>query len=136
MDRPMCPHCNSGELAVAKMHRDVVVVMPCPQCSGLVVMFRRKALALDRAILERGTKQERKMHIAGIIAEFLEPGLLRFATASGELEPAPGGSDASAEAESAASAAPSPISDEEMREFTRVDLRRLDDRDYFKRYFG
>ncbi len=61
------------------MPKDVVVVMPCPSCSELVVLFRRKALALDREILENGTHQERKMHIAGIIAEFLEPGLLKFA---------------------------------------------------------
>src|SRR5262245_40469650 len=87
MDRPMCPHCNSGQLAVARVPKDVVVVMPCPACSRLVVMCRRKALALDRAILERGSQQERKMHIAGIIAEFLEPGLLKFATSSGDFEP-------------------------------------------------
>jgi hypothetical protein len=131
MDRLSCPHCNSGRLAAAPVPKDVVVVMPCPACRGLVVMFRRRALALDRGILEKGSQQERKMHIAGIIAEFLEPGLLKFATATGELEP----TFEQAEAADAA-AAQVPISDDEAREFARVQLRRIDDRDYFKRHLG
>ncbi len=130
----MCPHCNSGRLAGAPVPKDVVVVMPCPACSGLVVMFRRKALALDRGILERGSSQERKMHIAGIIAEFLEPGLLKFANATGDFEPESGASIAPAKAEQAPGRPP--ISDDEAREFARVSLRRIDDREYFKRHFG
>ena len=51
MERLTCPHCRSGRLAGAPVPKDVVVVMPCPACSGLVVMFRKKALALDRKIL-------------------------------------------------------------------------------------
>lgn len=92
-------------------------------------MFRRRALALDRSILEKGSQQERKMHIAGIIAEFLEPGLLKFATATGELEP-------TFEQAEAADAAQAPISEDEQREFARVQLRRIDDREYFKRHLG
>jgi hypothetical protein len=134
MNRPMCPHCNSGRLAGAPVPKDVVVVMPCPACSGLVVMFRRKALALDRAILERGSQQERKMHIAGIIAEFLEPGLLKFANATGDFEPESGQLEAPSKLEEAP--ARPPISEDEVREFARVSLRQLDDREYFKRHFG
>ena len=129
MDRLACPHCNSSQLAAKPVPKDVVVVMPCPACRGLVVMFRRRALALDRSILEKGSQQERKMHIAGIIAEFLEPGLLKFATATGEFEP-------TFEQAEAADAAQAPISDDEAREFARVQLRRIDDREYFKRHLG
>jgi hypothetical protein len=114
--------------------KDVVVVMACPACSGLVVMFRRKALALDRGIIERGSQQERKMHIASIIAEFLEPGLLKFATATGDFEPEMGQED-SAPAEQPSDARP-PISDDEAKEFARVNLRRIDDAEYFKRHFS
>ncbi len=134
MDRLVCPHCHSGRLAGAPVPKDVVVVMPCPACSGLVVMFRKKALALDRKILQAGTQQDRKMHIAGIIAEFLEPGLLRFANASGDFEPE---TDQPATATTVENATEKPpISEDEVREFARVALRRIDDREYFKRHLS
>jgi len=134
MDRPVCPHCHSGRLAGATVPKDVVVVMPCPACSGLVVMFRKKALALDRKILQAGTQQDRKMHIAGIIAEFLEPGLLKFANSSGDFEPESDQAEAAAKVE--VSPEKPPISDDEVREFARVALRRIDDSDYFKRHLS
>jgi hypothetical protein len=135
MDRLVCPHCHSGRLAGAPVPKDVVVVMPCPACSGLVVMFRKKALALDRKILQAGSQQDRKMHIAGIIAEFLEPGLLKFATASGDFEPEPDQPEAAAKVEISSSDKP-PISEDEVREFARVALRRIDDGEYFKRHLS
>ena len=134
MERLVCPHCHSGRLAGAPVPKDVVVVMPCPACSGLVVMFRKKALALDRGILQRGTQQDRKMHIAGIIAEFLEPGLLKFATATGDFEPEMDQPPATAKVEG--STERPPISEDEVREFARVALRRIDDSDYFKRHLS
>ncbi len=134
MDRLVCPHCHSGRLAGAPVPKDVVVVMPCPACSGLVVMFRKKALALDRKILQAGTQQDRKMHIAGIIAEFLEPGLLKFANASGDFEPE---TDQPATATTVKNATEKPpISEDEVREFARVALRSIDDREYFKRHLS
>lgn len=134
MDRLVCPHCQSGRLAGAPVPKDVVVVMPCPACSGLVVMFRKKALALDRKILQRGTQQDRKMHIAGIIAEFLEPGLLKFATASEDFDPESDQPDVVARADKTPEKPL--ISDDEAREFARVALRRIDDREYFKRHLS
>jgi len=134
MNRVHCPHCRSGRLADSVMPKDVVVVKQCPACGELVVMFRRKVLALDRKILERGTTQERKMHIAGIIAEFLEPGLIKFAASTSDFEP-----DEDTDVEVAAEAQAEeikPISDDELRDFARVELRQIDNREYFKRHFG
>jgi hypothetical protein len=119
-------------LAESAVPKDVVVVKQCPACGELVVMFRRKVLALDRKILERGTTHERKMHIAGIIAEFLEPGLLRFAAATAaEFEADDTDFEGGAERNS-----DRPISDEELREFARVHLRQIDNREYFRRHLG
>ncbi len=109
--------------------------MPCPACSELVVFFRRKVIALDRKVLEGGTRHERKMHIASIIADFLEPGLLKFSI------PEPIVSDDADEDEAEflepddEQALP-PISDREVREFTRIHLRRLDNAEYFRRHLG
>jgi hypothetical protein len=97
-------------------------------------MFRKKALALDRKILQGGSQQDRKMHIAGIIAEFLEPGLLKFANSAGDFEPEADQPEAAAKVEAAPDKAP--ISDDEVREFARVALRRIDDGEYFKRHLG
>ena len=134
MNRLHCPHCRSGRLAESAIPKDVVVVKQCPACGELVVMFRRKVLALDRKILERGTTHERKMHIAGIIAEFLEPGLLKFAAATTDFEP---DEDVDLEMDSDIQAEEiKPISDDELRDFARVQLRQIDNREYFKRYLG
>lgn len=135
MNRVVCPHCRSGRLAESVIPKDVVIVKQCPACGELVVMFRRKVLALNRKILEQGTSHERKMHIAGIIAEFLEPGLIKFAAAAADFEPD------TDEAETDDGAAETtvrkkPISEDEMREFARVQLRQIDNRDYFKRHLG
>lgn len=134
MDRVMCPHCQSHRIASTRVPKDVVVVMPCPACSELVVFFRRKVIALDRKVLEGGTRHERKMHIASIIAEFLEPGLLKFAI------PEPIVDDDDADDEEFLEANDEqelpPISEREVREFTRIHLRRLDNAEYFRRHIG
>ena len=74
------------------------------------------------------------MHIAGIIAEFLEPGLLKFAIP----EPFIDDEDAEEEDFLEADREPElpPISERELKEFTRVQLRRLDNPEYFKRHLG
>jgi hypothetical protein len=135
MNRVVCPHCRSGRLAESVIPKDVVIVKQCPACGELVVMFRRKVLALDRKILERGTSHERKMHIAGIIAEFLEPGLLKFAAAAADFEPDEDEMDAD---DAIVDGAPAkrPISEDELRDFARVQLRQIDNREYFKRHLG
>lgn len=134
MDRLVCPHCHSRRIASARVPKDVVAVMPCPACSELVVMFRRKAIALDKKVLEGGSHQERKMHIATIIAEFLEPGLLKFTVAE-PITDEDEDDDDDIFGEDDDVPMP-PISDREMREFTRVHLRRLDNAEYFKRHLG
>ncbi len=134
MDRVICPHCQSRRIASTRVPKDVVVVMPCPACSELVVFFRRKVIALDRKVLEGGTRHDRKMHIASIIAEFLEPGLIKFAIP----EPIVSDNDTDEEEFLDADDEPElpPISDREVREFTRIHLRRLDNAEYFRRHFG
>ena len=97
------------------------------------MFFRRKVIALDRKVLEGGTRDERKMHIAGIIAELLEPGLLRFTMPEPIINDDSDDDDfldADAEPELP------PISEREVREFTRIHLRRLDNADYFHRHLG
>ncbi len=126
----VCPHCKAHRLVGTKVPKDVVVVMPCPSCGELVVMFRRKIAALNRHVLDHGTKEQKTTHLATIIAEFIEPGMFRLPQFL-----KPGTNDAADEADAAGDGMP-PITDTEVAEFSRVQLQRLDDPIYFKKYFG
>ena len=75
MDLVVCPHCKAHRIVTIKVPKDVVVVMPCPSCHELIVLFRNRIIALSRRILERGTQEERKAHLADVIGEFLDEGL-------------------------------------------------------------
>lgn len=138
------------------------MVQPCPVCHEFIVLFRGKTIALNRAILEKGSFDERKAHIAEIIAEFLEPDLLSGAgstedgeeagspfdglfrsmaapedgpadDASDDVEDEEGDDGDETESDDEGEAA---ISDEEVEQFVRVDLKKLDDPRYFREHFG
>lgn len=76
------------------------------------------------------------MHIASIIAEFLEPGLLKFEIPRPFVHSADSDDDEDELLEDDVEPELPPISEREVREFTRVHLRRLDNADYFKRHLG
>jgi len=104
------------------------------------VLFRSKALALDRRILQSGSHEERKMHIAGIIAEFIEPGLMKFAFQEPSLATDFGDEDEDDVVDLTDSANfdddSAPISEDDVKDFARIHLRRIDDGDYFRRHLG
>lgn len=139
-----CPHCGKTRIVTTKVPRDVVVVLPCPECNELVVLFRGKAIALKRDVLKHGTKEERRNHIAEIVEEFLPPELL-----SGEMdwdigegaapfpfpERLPRRRKRKRRKEQDDDQNP-PITDEEAEHFYRFELQRIDEPQYFKRHFG
>jgi predicted RNA-binding Zn-ribbon protein involved in translation (DUF1610 family) len=139
-----CPHCGEKRIAVAKVPRDVVVVLPCPNCHELVVLFRNKVLPLKREIIENGSFEERKQHIAELIAEFLEPNglslLLGDNQRKDDSQDMADEADADLESEETNKAdAPrtsGPITQGEMDTFLNVELRRIDEAAYFKKHFG
>ena len=132
-----CPHCGNHRIVTQRVPKDAVVVMQCPNCSELGVFFRNKVMALNRQILENGSIEEKKAHIAEIIAEFLEPGMLNFPM-SGMLregdDESMGDGDEFPEMDSAL--ADAPISQTDMDEFLELELHRIDEEHYFKKYFG
>lgn len=139
MDMVVCPHCKSHRIITSRVPKDVVAVMPCPNCHELAVLFREKIIPINRRILEEGSKEERTQHLAQVITEFLEAGILPFqegepdfssgTEAEDEETLDPGGPSADQETMD-------PISDKEAEKFARVDLKCLDDAAYFKRHFG
>lgn len=142
MKRLECPHCHEKRITHAKFTSDVVVIMQCPSCHELVVVFRNKVVGLDRDLLERGDREERKKHLALVIAEFLDPDLLNLNFDELALgiglgsQPPQLDADAPAEDEEDGGRITDPISDSEFRSFTQDELTKLDDADYFKRHFS
>lgn len=136
MDVVVCPHCKSHRIVSARVPRDVIVVMPCPACGELVVLFRRKVIALSRKILEHGTLEERKMHLASVIVEFLEPGMFGFPSEGDESEKIDFSDDVPEGLEEKGPSWLPPISEKEIEEFTKIQLEKLDDSKYFRKHFG
>jgi len=139
MDTVVCPHCKTHRIITTKVPKDVVAVMPCPNCNELAVLFRSKIIPIDRRVLEDGTKEERTQHLAQVITEFLDAGILPFQEGNTGFESAiemPMGESDDYESDSEDLQSLEPISDKEAEKFGRVDLKCLDDAAYFKRHFG
>jgi hypothetical protein len=138
-----CPHCDKPRIPLRRAPKGVVVVLTCPSCRGLVVLFQKKAIAVNRPILEKGTFEERKEHIAEIITEFLDPDMFSEATLEALSQGGPpflmgsGGEfeDDESEIDADDEASP-PISEKEVRQFIELDLTRIDEDAYFRKHFG
>jgi hypothetical protein len=142
MEHVVCPHCHSHRLRASRVPKGVVAVMPCPGCSELVVFFRRKVMALDRSIIENGTKEERKMHIAEIITEFIDEGVFGESF-SGDIESNEDFmegqfSENSIRWKQSGRRRPKvvPITQREADRFTKFELDKLDNPEYFRRHLG
>ena len=132
MDQVSCPHCNSDHTVHNNIPQNAVVVVQCPDCPEWAVCFQNKICALDRKVLEGGSSRERKLHLAKIIAEFLEPMLSRI----GLMGLVDQNNGAQTVELTASTDDEMPISDKEFRDFIRFDLKRLDNPDYFRRNLG
>ena len=135
MNLVICPHCKSHRIVTAKVPKDVVVVMPCPSCGELVVLFRKKIIALNRKVLEKGSLEERKKHLAEVIAEFLEPGIFSALTEGSTRIDGFGKAAAGDDDDDLEPGDLPPISDQELERFQKIQLSRIDDSRYFRRHF-
>ncbi len=138
MDVVVCPHCNFHRVQKQDVPRDVVAVMPCPQCHELAVYYRDTVIALNRRVLTEGTREERRDHLAEVIAEFLDAGLFPMA---GEgirelMRGDGGGTGGTEEALTENASALGAITQKEVDKFTRIDLQCIDDASYFRKHFG
>lgn len=133
-----CPHCGTQRIVTSKVPKDVVVVMPCPACHELVVLFRNKVIALNREIIEGGTFEERTTHIAEIVAEFLESGIFPFLGGEGDAGDSESfiGKLEHSKGEGAQPRKGKPITQHEVDRFIKFELQRIDEVGYFKRHFG
>ncbi len=133
-----CPHCGSSRLVTSPVPKDVVVVLPCPDCHEYVVMYRNKVVALNRAILDQGSREERKAHIADIVEVFLPRGIFSesMEEAGNDHDSAEDTDEELDEEESGLDSIEDPITQDEFDEFVHIQLHKIDDPAYFKKYFG
>jgi len=133
-----CPHCGEWRIAASRVPKDVVAVITCPSCGELVVLFRKKIMALSRDIIEHGSHEERVRHLSEIVAEFLDSSMFSGALGAEGLGFAAGHDGGSlGEVDPAAEQQDDePISDREVERFARVELKRIDEAAYFKKHFG
>jgi len=138
MRRVRCPHCNEYGFPPGRLPKEVIAVLACQHCEELSVLFRGRVIALNKRVLESGTLEERKEHLADVIAQFLESGMLDFQAPqdqeSQQEEQAP--PRPARESVKSAPHQDMPISDQEMERFLTIDLKCLDNPAYFKRIFG
>ena len=137
MNAVVCPHCGAHRVVAAKVPHDVVLILPCPACHELVILFRGQTIALSRKIIRTGATEECRNHIADIVMQFLERGLfLMDPTDAPDDGEAPAQAPSGRRRRTAESTAPGPITQEEVERFLRVDLKCIDDAAYFRKYFG
>ena len=137
MDMIRCPHCKARQIFTGEVPKHVVIIMPCPVCHELMILFQGKLVGLNRAVIEHGSRTERVGHLAQIINQFIEAGLFP----AGRLEVPDEATDpfAAAEQDDAPGRAPAPgvpITRQEVERFVKVELRHLDNADYFREHFG
>jgi hypothetical protein len=145
-----CPHCGAhGQIMLPPV--GTIIVGPCPECQGLVVVFCGHVLALQSETMLQGTIQDKREHMMSVLTDFLKDRIVQMIPEESESEkqePQPA-LEATEEAHTPAlphrksetprkSGTPPrvPISEDEAKWFSDVDLKLLDNKDYFKTIFG
>lgn len=141
----MCPHCQGHHLPTSELPREVVIVVPCPGCQELAVLFREKVVPVDKALLQSGTRRQRILHIAEIITEFIDSGVIPEAEAVLLSEDLPIFSSEHGHCEDhedevehsfCGDSSPNLITDAEFEQFQKVELRAIDNAAAFRQIFG
>lgn len=149
-----CPHCAAqGQIMLPPL--GAIIIGPCPECHGMVAVFCGKVLALDNEIMTEGTTPKKRVHLNHVLGTFLKDRIDRLFTddevdeivtfeAEDEVDD-DGDSPEYIEDRPAETALGridpygnqpvAPITSEELESFKNVDLRLLDNPEYFKAIF-
>ena len=146
-----CPHCGAeGRIVLPPLGS--IIFGPCPECAEMVAVFCGHTLPLDKEIMSRPKEEDKKDHLLEVLGVFLHERIEGLFGAQGharQFAPAPaednaaaaeaageqGGEGRSSKTQTADAKPPRPISKEEIDTFRRIELRMLDDAQYFKTVF-
>ena len=143
-----CPHCAAkGQIMLPPLGS--IIVGPCPECQGMVVVFCGRVLALDKEIMMEGGVEQKKEHLLEVLGVFLHQRVEKLFDekeqdggadiVSDEAHPGPheqSGPEPLREPEQAQKKPELVITEQEFDNFRRVDLEMIDNPDYFKAIFG
>lgn len=134
-----CPHCQMrGQISVPPM--GALVFGPCPQCGELLLVFCGRVLQMDKDIMMNGSDDEKHGHLMDVLTEFLDGRVRQMLDNSPDLSEeirkqvggiADAGLPSAFQPETCAD-----IGQHEVDQFVNVDLKLLDNNDYFRSIFG
>lgn len=127
-----------------------IIVGPCPECKGLVVVFCGQVLALNKEIMFKGSIEEQKDHLMDVLTRFLQERITELVNEEAQTQqqqPVPIESKEAdpenvepvhltKQTESATEPSPSGITSEDVESFVNMELKLIDNSDYFKAIFG
>ena len=136
-----------------------IIVGPCPECQGLVVVFCGQVLPLKKDIMVEGSTKEKRQHIMTVLTGFLRDRVGQIVAEdddvkdmNDEIPPKPQHPVVSEKPaiqpehklEAAAGErkvcspehVAEPITHEDIRRFVIEDLKKLDDKEQFRKIFG
>jgi len=122
-----------------------IIVGPCPECQGLVVVFCGQVLPLKKDIMVDGSTKEKRQHIMTVLTSFLrdrvgqiiaEDDDVRDETPPKPQHPVVSEKPATPFKQKHEANTADPISHEDVRRFVINDLKKLDDDEQFKKIFG
>lgn len=140
-----CPHCGvRGQIMLPPL--GAIIVGPCPNCDELVVVFCGRVLPLSKDTMVNGSPEQKHDHLKSVLVDFMDD---RIRKVVDQLTPdvTEGLHDYTPENDDyVPNQDPSPLSstlvdegtaitDNELDRFTRFDLPRIDNKDYFKAIF-
>lgn len=140
-----CPHCFAkGQMQAPPP--GAVIIGPCPRCSGMVVIFCGRALALDKDTMLEGTNEDKQQHLMTVLGEFLEERVQQIVNMISSVtdedlqqlidQEIVDQTDMSGFDDDSEVTEPGLISDEEMSRFLDRELPGIDDHATFREYFG
>lgn len=147
-----CPHCGvRGRIMAPPL--GTIIFGPCPECQEMVTIFCGQALPLDKEIMARGGDEEKKEHLLETLGLFLQDRIEQlFRTPDGSTLPEASASVGGVSAkpqereESAPEEAPvkpsfihshhrTVISEDELDTFRNIELKLIDNKEYFRAVF-
>ncbi len=140
-----CPHCFAkGQMQAPPP--GAVIIGPCPRCTGMVVIFCGRALALDKDTMIDGTIEAKQEHLMSVLGEFLEERVQQIVGMISSVtdedlqqlidQEVVDQTDLAGMEDDTESPERGLISDEEMSKFLNYELPGIDDHASFRENFG
>ena len=145
-----CPHCGAcGQIMVPPL--GAIIVGPCPQCTEMVMVFCGRTLPLDKGLLTGASSEEKRDHVMDMLTGFLRGRVDELVDQINDSETIMSHDDAcrqdagtpddlldgdSVGPDAGDGVHEGVISERDLCQFRQIDLKLIDNREYFDSIFG